>query len=353
MIAKRTALRNTRGAGNLIRYIADAKEKGEKLESFWMTNCDAGTELKDIDFAIIEINATQGMNQTSKADPNYHLVVSFAEGEKPDIDVLKDIEKEFADALGFSDHQRVIGTHKNTDNFHMHIMFNKVHPETLKMHTPYRDYKILQETCMVLEKRYGLRPEKGREEKKERINSRAQDMEGFTWEKSFSTFLKERKDLLIKMRETSSSWADFHEKLDRLGVSIKARGNGLVFVENQSGTREKASIVDRSFSKAALEKTFGPFVAIDQEKIGRNTDPDRTYKKEPLDPDLKQHPAWEKFKKQKKHRRWRQFLESYVVQSAEVREALAIQEAYLSIFFGGKTPKIKERSVRPRKGRSR
>ena len=175
-----------------------------------------------MDIAIAEIKAVQSMNQTSKADPNYHLVISFAEGEKPDIDVLKDIEKEFADALGFSDHQRIIGTHINTDNFHMHIMFNKVHPETFKMHTPYRDYKTVQETCMVLEKRYGLRPGKGREEKRDRINSKAQDMEGFTWEKSFSTFLKERKDLLIQMRDSSSSWADFHEKLDALGVSIKA-----------------------------------------------------------------------------------------------------------------------------------
>ncbi|SFP14899.1 Relaxase/Mobilisation nuclease domain-containing protein [Cohaesibacter marisflavi] len=354
MIAKRTALKNTRGASRLIRYIADAKEKGEKLESFWMSNCDAGTELEDIDFAIIEINATQGMNHTSKADPNYHLVVSFAEGEKPDIDVLKDIEKEFADALGFSDHQRVVGTHKNTDNFHMHIMFNKVHPETFKMHTPYRDFKILQETCMVLEKRYGLRPEKGREEKKERTNTKAQDMEGFTWEKSFSSFLRENKDLLKILRDASSSWAEFHEKLDVLGVVIKKRGNGLVFVDQGTGVHDKASNVDRSFSKAELEKRFGSYVAIDNSRIGLNTDKDRTYKREPLDPSLKKHRAWKRFRKQKKHRRWRKFLESFAGENAEVHEALAIQQAYLSIFFGGKAPKTKERVQRPKsKGRSR
>ena len=352
MIAKKTALVRSWGAGSLIRYIAAAKEKGEKLESFWMTNCDAGTGISDMDIAIIEIKATQAQNHTSKSDPNYHLVVSFAEGEKPSIDVLKDIEKEFADALGFSDHQRVVGTHKNTDNFHMHIMFNKVHPDTHKMITPFRDFKILQEVSAKLEKKHGLVVVKGREEKKERTNTKAQDMEGFTWEKSFSSFLRENKDLLKTMRDASSSWAEFHEKLDVLGVVIKKRGNGLVFVDQGTGVHDKASNVDRSFSKAELEKRFGSYVAIDNNRIGLNTDKDRTYKREPLDPSLKKHRAWKRFRKQKKHRRWRKFLESFAGENAEVREALAIQQAYLSIFFGGKAPKTRERVQRPRKGRS-
>ncbi|WP_103225595.1 relaxase/mobilization nuclease domain-containing protein [Roseibium marinum] len=69
------------GAKALAKYIFAAKEKGEKLEDFWLSNCKAGTKLEDLDTAIAEFRATQGMNQRSKSDPNYHLVVSFAEGD--------------------------------------------------------------------------------------------------------------------------------------------------------------------------------------------------------------------------------------------------------------------------------
>ncbi|KAF0222497.1 MAG: TraI [Rhodospirillaceae bacterium] len=44
---------------NLGRYIAAAKEKGEKLDKFWIVNCDAGSDLKDLDTALIEIEATR------------------------------------------------------------------------------------------------------------------------------------------------------------------------------------------------------------------------------------------------------------------------------------------------------
>ena len=50
----------------------------------------------------------------------------------------------------------------------MHIMFNKVHPDTLCMHTPFRDFKVLQETCAKLERKYGLKIVEGRDKDNER-----------------------------------------------------------------------------------------------------------------------------------------------------------------------------------------
>ena len=85
MIAKKTSIKRARGAAALAKYISAAKEKGEKLEDFWLSNCNAGEKIEDLDIAIKEMQATQSRNQRSKSDPNYHLVVSFAEGEKPDI----------------------------------------------------------------------------------------------------------------------------------------------------------------------------------------------------------------------------------------------------------------------------
>src|SRR3546814_6539433 len=44
-------------------------------------------------------------------------MVSFRD-ERPSPEALRDIEREFAQALGFGDHQRIAGTHINTENFH-------------------------------------------------------------------------------------------------------------------------------------------------------------------------------------------------------------------------------------------
>jgi len=311
MIAKKTAIKRHRGAKSLAQYIAAAREKGEKLDEFWLSNCKAGTGKGDLDFAIAEIEATQDMNGRAKGDPNYHLIVSFAEDEKPPREVLEAIENHFAKALGFEDHQRVVGTHINTDNFHMHIMFNKVHPETYRMHTPYRDFKILQKTCAELEKEFGLKVVQGRGKDQERQNAKAQDLEANTWEQSFSSYLKSYRGELLKIREASATWQEFHDGIALYGIGIKTCGNGLVFVSMDTKDHERASVVDRDLSKKRLEEKLGPFVAstrtLDKEKRRD------TYRRKPLDRKLEKHPAWKRYAthaRRKGFHNWRRFLEN-------------------------------------------
>ena len=117
---------------NLGRDIAAAKEKGEKLDKFWIVKCDAGTDLTDLDTALIEIEATR-TRRPGIADKTYHLVVSFHPGEEEKLSLahLQDIERHFAEALGYGDHQRVAGTHINTDNLHMHVALRSSAPHSL------------------------------------------------------------------------------------------------------------------------------------------------------------------------------------------------------------------------------
>lgn len=84
MIAKRIPKQpNVRDDySHLGRYVAAAKEKGEKLDKFWLVNCDAGTDLTDLETALIEIEATRTMASADVDDKTYHLVVSFRPGEQ-------------------------------------------------------------------------------------------------------------------------------------------------------------------------------------------------------------------------------------------------------------------------------
>lgn len=361
MIAKKTGPKRARGATALATYIAAAKEKGEKLENFWLSNCKAGKDLDDLDLALAEIRATQGRNQRSKSDPNYHLVVSFAEGEKPGIDVLKDIESEFAKALGVEDHQRVVGTHTNTENFHMHIQINLVHPEDFKMRTPYRDFQILQSTAAMLEKKHGLEVVQGRDkgqgkdqdkgQQKDRDNPKARDKEAHTWEQSFSSFLKEHKEAILAVHRRSDTWETFQEGLALYGVEIRPRGAGMVFRDTNSGKMEKASTVDRELSKKSLEQKYGPYQKLDRTFEDKKTK--TKYRRKPLDPRLAKHPAWKRLTQGSggRGRSWRRFLEMQAGVDPEAREALELQRAFFQI-VSGKTPqKLKTRQIKSRKSK--
>ena len=123
MISKRVGIapKNDNYA-RLAAYIADAGHDGEKSLSSWCAGC-----LGDDDYAagMEEAVKTQERNPRGGAK-TYHMVVSFRPEDEAKLtpEVCKDIEARFAAALGYSEHQRHCGVHKNTANLHMHIAYN-------------------------------------------------------------------------------------------------------------------------------------------------------------------------------------------------------------------------------------
>ncbi|AJD52758.1 relaxase/mobilization nuclease family protein [Thalassospira xiamenensis M-5 = DSM 17429] len=277
-------------------YIAAAEEKGEKLHQFWIRNCDAGTNIEDLDLALLEIEAVR-RQKPDIADKTYHLVVSFRPGDQDKLttDDLMAIEAEYANALGYADHQRVAGTHINTDNFHMHIAFNKVHPETLKVVTPHRDFKILAKVSREMEKKYGLAIDPGMTDGKERdpnkLSPAARNYESHTWQESFQRHvLKHRKQILEGLKK-ATNWQDVHQVLAEYDTSINLRGNGMVLI-SPDGQAMKASQLDRSCSKNTLEGRFGVFEARREKAQGKSK---RRYKPRPLVRHRKTLTLWRRY----------------------------------------------------------
>lgn len=315
MIAKRVERNSKDNYGRLAEYIAAAKESGEKLDNLWMVNCNAGVSKEDLDLAIIEIEATQNLNHRVKSDKTYHLIISFRD-EKPSPEALKDIEEQYAKALGFEEHQRIVATHVNTDNFHMHVAFNKIHPETLLAHTPIRDFYKLQDVSRDMEKKYNLSIDNGTTKNQcpEKPSVKSRDYEATTWEQSFDSYVRETKELKV-IHSKAQTWEDIHKGFADYGLVIKPRGNGLVITTKDRKTGIKASSVDRAFSKAAMEKKFGPYQQPIKE--AQNRKPKKQYSKKPITTYSKQSAAWNKYigKKRSKnslalkiYKNWREFL---------------------------------------------
>ncbi|MCL6484800.1 MAG: relaxase/mobilization nuclease domain-containing protein, partial [Janthinobacterium lividum] len=66
-------------------------------------------------------------------DTMNHYVLSWREGEQPSPEQVEQAVSIFMEELGVKDHQAIYGLHADTDNLHLHLAINRVHPETLKV----------------------------------------------------------------------------------------------------------------------------------------------------------------------------------------------------------------------------
>ena len=244
--------------GALARYIADAGHEGEKCLASWCAGCAADD---DYELAIIEAQAAQALNTRSRKEKTYHLLISFRPDEaKLTPEAFKAIEERFARALGFSEHQRHCGIHKNTNNIHMHVAYNMIHPERHTRHEPFGDYAIRDRLCREIERKYGLTVDNGREQRRENaLTQKAAAIEAHTGQESFEAYAKRHKGKILEALDRARDWQDLHEALKAHGLGIKPHGNGLVVTDLHGKHTAKASTVDRSLSAKRLQESFGEF----------------------------------------------------------------------------------------------
>lgn len=249
--------------GRTAAYIADMEHQGEKVLHLWHAGCLADS----YELAIKEVEATQDLNRRTRREKTYHLLVSFRPEDEPQLteEVFKEIELAFAKALGFEEHQRHCGVHKNTANVHMHVAYNMIHPLTLNRQEPYRDYLVRDKLCRELELKYGLSVDNGRTQgSPKRENEKAKIVEAHTRQQSFDGYCQERKDVITVAVAKAARWEDVHMAMAELGLEIVLHGNGCTIKDRHGKHAIKASSLDRGLSKAQLVKRFGPYVGQGQ-----------------------------------------------------------------------------------------
>lgn len=266
MISKRVFI----DAGNdnyarLAAYIADAGPAGEKCLMNWCAGMLGGDDYAE---GIAETVDVQARN-TRAASRTYHLVISFRPEDEAKLtpEAFKAIEERFASALGYADHQRHCGVHKNTANLHMHVAYNMIHPEKYTCHKEFRDFWIRDRVCRTVEREFGLTVDNGIEinssaQARQRHNEKARLVEAHTGQQSFDSYAQEHREAVLRSLEAAASWGDLHTTLAEYGMEIKPHGNGLAIKDrhhNRSAHAIKASALDRSLSLKKLEVRFGPY----------------------------------------------------------------------------------------------
>jgi hypothetical protein len=282
-------------------YVVDLKGYGEKVLWSRLSNCEAEIPI----LAIAEIEATQAQNTRSKTDKTYHLVISFPEGEIPTREQLEDIEDTMCQALGFGEHQRISAVHQDTENLHLHVAINKIHPVTFHSLDPYFDYNTRDRVCRELEQKHNLLVDKGIGQAPGK--GRAGALEAHTGEQSLLSWIRENLgEQLKEVQAQGQNWETLHALLAEHGLLIKPRGAGLVIALVDGSLGVKASAVDRGLSFKTLTERFGAYIPPQQvreqtklENSGQSPPMEHSYQREPI----QRHPGatslWAQYQKEK------------------------------------------------------
>ena len=208
-------------------------------------------------------------------DPVSHYVLSWREGERPSPDQVEGAVDILLDEMKLKGHQVIYGLHADTDNEHLHVMVNRVDPDTEKVRKINRGFDIeaVHRAVVLIEqaqgwavddnKRYRLnrhgeleRTQRDAASRPRRPSQQQLDRERRTGEKSGARRAIEIAAPIIARAE---SWEALHAALAKHGMRYaraeRTRRGAVVTIGDVT---IKASRVGREATLRSLEKRLGP-----------------------------------------------------------------------------------------------
>ena len=144
---------------SLAEYLAKGKSGDEPERVAWSESRNLPTN--DPELAGTIMRATAAQNDRVR-DPVYHLVLSFDPADQVDRATMERVADHVIAALKLQEHQILIVAHGDRAHQHMHLLVNRVHPETGRVWNRWQDRTILQQVLREEEKALGLRLVPGR-----------------------------------------------------------------------------------------------------------------------------------------------------------------------------------------------
>ena len=244
--------------------------------------------LLSFDTAAGEMQGVASLNDRCK-DALCHYELAWPPGERPTRPQWTDAALHTLKALGYRDHQYIIVAHDDKKHFHIHIMLNKVHPETLRAHTPYRNWLALDAAARFLEAKHGWSHTPGMtrwdEESKQAVpmsrsernalrsaqqhpSGAAAQFEHYQDQESFQTYVRREiaPRVCTLLARQNVTWDDLHRLLSEAHLRLKkGESGGYTVLAADYNIRVKASDVFRNnfagkINRQATETAFGPWI---------------------------------------------------------------------------------------------
>lgn len=145
--------------GALATYLATGRSGDEPERVAWSTSRNLPTDDPELAGKIMRATAARNVRVR---DPVYHLALSFDPGDAVDRAAMEHVADRVIAALGLREHQILIVAHRDRDHPHMHLLINRVHPETGIVWNRWQDRAKVQQVLREEEQALGLRVVPGR-----------------------------------------------------------------------------------------------------------------------------------------------------------------------------------------------
>jgi len=315
-----TTSEKTVGFSPVVRYIFRDDKKLEKSDREPIGPVEGGqfNLYADLDSLEDRKIAADLMNHTAskvekrgrfKGNSAYHYSINWMEGEHPTKEQVEQAVAHSLKALGMHECETIWAIHRDTENDHVHVVVNRVHPEKeIVVGPPRRDYLILDKAMREIEIKQGWQhapgpwvavpghdgtPEIVRMSKAERRklglmsdpgkmteSQQARRAEKNSGVPSFQKWLSTEVAPHVReaLSRTGAGWEDVHVAMARYGCSIEIKGSGMI-IKSALGERTmtaKASHMAYWASQSRLEAKLGPF---QPPRLPIEADQSRTYSK--------------------------------------------------------------------------
>jgi hypothetical protein len=230
-----------------------------------------------VETAALEMEAVAALSSRCR-DPVYHLIIAYAKHELPTREqVVSDAER-LLKAIGMEHNQYVLAAHKDTDDFHAHVIANRVGPDG-RANDLWHERIIRERVCAEIAAERGWDIVVGHHNRDivqriEHLHDLPQDPE---WRMSDGAYRRLHKHGELPWQDVARSyvldavdrardWSDLRERLAAHGVVVKlvqrgGRVQGLAFAEglDRNAPGCAASRIDARCALGVLERRFGPF----------------------------------------------------------------------------------------------
>lgn len=253
----------------LARYLVHGDERPTSPERVaWVLARNLPTD--DPELAARYMEATAALSRRC-LKPTYHVSINWAPGEDPAPELMQEIALRTLELSGLGAHEALIMGHGDTAHRHLHMMINRVHPDTGRAWSASQDYRRFDRIMKRLAEAHGFRhvpchnldldltdadpqlPDR----KARRAAARGAPTSRIRGSRAAARRLGTS---LSESIDRATGWEDIEAALVEHGLSLEAKGKGLV-----AGNAEgyfKFSHLGLSVTAKGLAGRFGrPFKA--------------------------------------------------------------------------------------------
>jgi hypothetical protein len=138
----------------LADYLVHGRSGVETDRVAWTASRNLGTDEPQLAAALMQATARQS---AVVQVPVYHMTISFDHHDQVSPDQMQAIADKVLEHLGLAEHQTLMVAHQDRAHAHLHVMVNRIHPETGVAWERWQDRPIIERALREQERAFGLR----------------------------------------------------------------------------------------------------------------------------------------------------------------------------------------------------